>query len=139
MDSKIKIRDQEIIKFQKMFDNYEENIQNIRREYDLKLNQRDNQIKNYTKEIDNLNKHAKSSASNEGVVQSSGSDKRQEELQAVIIKMGNQMDKIKEDNQRLSRDLELKDQDVVQSAGNEKKTEELQGAIMKMEKQMDKM
>merc|ERR1712181_93864 len=48
-------------------------------------------------------------------------------------------DKIKEDNQRLSRDLELKDQDVVQSAGNEKKTEELQGAIMKMEKQMDKM
>ena len=47
LETKIKIRDQEIVKFQKMFDNYEENITNIRREYDLKLNQRDIQIKNY--------------------------------------------------------------------------------------------
>merc|ERR1711957_644775 len=35
LETKIKIRDQEIVKFQKMFDNYEENITNIRREYDL--------------------------------------------------------------------------------------------------------
>ena len=56
LETKIKIRDQEIVKFQKMFDNYEENITNIRREYDLKLNQRDIQIKNYTGEIDALNK-----------------------------------------------------------------------------------
>jgi len=56
LETKIIIRDQEIVKFQKMFDNYEENITNIRREYDLKLNQRDIQIKNYTGQIEKLNK-----------------------------------------------------------------------------------
>jgi hypothetical protein len=56
LETKIVIRDQEIVKFQKMFDNYEENITNIRREYDLKLNQRDIQIKNYTGQIEKLNK-----------------------------------------------------------------------------------
>merc|ERR1712151_28004 len=73
------------------------------------------------------------------VVQSAGNDKKTEELQTVIMKMEKEMDKMQEQNKRLTGDLEQSRQDVVQSAGNEKKTVELQGSIMKMEKEMDKM
>lgn len=55
LQSNIDIRDEEITKFQKMIDNYETNIVNIRKEYDLKLGQRDLQIKNYTGQIEELN------------------------------------------------------------------------------------
>ena len=47
----ISLRDEEINKFQKMMDNYEENILNIRREYEYKLSEKETYITNYTKEI----------------------------------------------------------------------------------------
>merc|ERR1712151_735490 len=55
------------------------------------------------------------------VVQSAGNDKKTEELQGVIMKMEREMDKMQEQNKRLTGDLEQSRQDVVQSAGNEKK------------------
>ena len=55
LQSKINIKDEEITKFQKMIDNNEQNIINIRKEYDLKLGQRDLQIKKYSGQIDDLN------------------------------------------------------------------------------------